>query len=344
MLDESITFTNETWRVYYQQVPSPIFVEYTRDHPKKFKQMEDFFQDLNKGDLPLFSWLDPAYVDLIDFPASDQVCRYAIFSLSLYVYMYTYNARYLCSDLFICFCVCVEKHPDHDVTNGEKLMKRVYESLRQSPVWEDTLLLIFYDEHGGFFDHVPPPWAVSPDGRVATDVSPPFNFTRYGIRIPAIAVSPYVKKGTVANRPDPSATSQYSHSSLPHTIRAQFAPDYPPFTNRDDIALTFEDILNLDYPRTDCPTQLPDVPPGYERRSSSLPRQGLQPVNDFQLNLAHSIAPFCAFLGFFFLGIYFTRKNTFLADKKVTSITYKTPKIKPNFRVFKNIPMFAGIE
>ncbi|ETO04294.1 Phosphoesterase family protein [Reticulomyxa filosa] len=258
MLDESVTFTNQTWRVYFEQSPSPIYVEYTRHHPTRFKQMADFYVDVSRGDLPIFtkkkkmticnSWLDPAYDDL---------------------------------------------HPDHDVTNGEKLMKRVYESLRQSPIWEDTLLLIFYDEHGGFFDHVPPPWAVSPDGRAATDVSPPFNFTRYGIRIPAIVVSPYVKKGTVANRPDPSATSQYSHSSLPHTIRAQFAPDYPPFTNRDDVALTFEDMLNLDYPRGDCPTQLPDVPPGYERHSSSLPRQGLQPVNDFQLNLAYSIAPLC---------------------------------------------------
>ncbi|ETO24632.1 Phosphoesterase family protein, partial [Reticulomyxa filosa] len=182
-------------------------------------------------------------------------------------------------------------HPDHDVRHGEQLMKRVYESLRQSPIWEDSLLLIFYDEHGGFFDHVPPPLAVSPDGRVATDVSPPFNFTRYGIRIPAVLVSPYISKGTLANRADPSSLSQYSHSSLPHTMREQFAPDYPPFNDREDIALTFENLLDLDYPRQDCPTKLPDVPSSPS--SFEMYPIGSQPVSDFQLNLAYSIAPLC---------------------------------------------------
>jgi len=215
--------------------------------------MEHFFIDLSSGNLPIFTWLDPAYANLADFKATDE-------------------------------------HPDHDVANGEKFMKRVYEEIRQSPIWEDTLLLIFYDEHGGFFDHVPPPWAVSPDGRVGKDVSPPFNFTRYGIRIPAILVSPYIKKGTVANRPDPSSLAQYSHSSLPHTMREQFAPDYPPFTDREMIALTIEDLLTLEYPRDDCPTKLPDVPPG---ASMSYYEQGMEPVSAFQRNLALSIAPLC---------------------------------------------------
>ncbi|ETO31587.1 phosphoesterase family protein [Reticulomyxa filosa] len=279
MLDETISFTNNTWRVYYEQAPSPIYVEYTRKFPRKFRQMETFFVDLNSGDLPLFSWLDPAYFALTDFPASDE-------------------------------------HPDHDVTNGEKLMKRVYESLRQSPVWEDSLLLIFYDEHGGFFDHgfflfflkkctfscvhfiplffslrsVPPPLAVSPDGRVAEDVYPPFNFTRYGIRVPAVLVSPYIQKGSVGDRPDPGSLSQYSHSSLPHTIREQFSPDYPPYNDREDIALTFEQMLNLEYPRDDCPTKLPDVPTG---QSPFLYDPKQQPVNSFQFNLANAIAPLC---------------------------------------------------
>jgi len=218
--------------------------------------METFFYDLQSGDLPVFSWLDPAYFDREKFPASDQ-------------------------------------HPDHDVTEGEKLMKRVYEAVRQSPIWEDTLLLIFYDEHGGFFDHVPPPVAVSPDGRVATDVDPPFNFTRYGIRIPAVLVSPYIAKGSVSNRPDPGSLSQYSHSSLPHTMREQFSPSYPPYNNREAISLTFEGMVNLDYPREDCPTKLPDVPSSLGAWSKMKFKRGAQPVNEFQLNLAYSLAPLC---------------------------------------------------
>ncbi len=82
-------------------------------------------------------------------------------------------------------------------------MKRVYETVRNSTLWNSTVVLIFYDEHGGFFDHIPPPLVPNPDGRNSTD--PPFNFTRLGIRIPAILISPYVQKGVVGKRPDPSS-------------------------------------------------------------------------------------------------------------------------------------------
>ncbi|ETO26375.1 phosphoesterase family protein [Reticulomyxa filosa] len=222
-----------------------------------------------------------------------------------------------------------QKHPDHDVTHGEKFLKRLYESLRQSPVWEDTLLLIFFDEHGGFFDHgkfsfflfflsicnllmrrkknkikcvnaflciVPPPLAVSPDGRAATDVTPPFNFTRYGLRIPAVLVSPYIEKGSISDRPDPESLSQYSHSSFVHTLREQFTPSYPPLTKRDEISLTFEQILSLDYPRQDCPTQLPDVPSNEQDLLALGLKEaayGAMPVNGFQISLASAIAPLC---------------------------------------------------
>jgi len=177
--------------------------------------------------LPLFSWLDPAYYNANDFPACDE-------------------------------------HPDHDVTDGEKLLKKIYEELRNSDIWEETLLMIFFDEHGGFFDHVPPPKAPSPDDIPAIDVQPPFFFNRVGVRIPMVMVSPYIQKGYVAPVPD-SQTSQYTHSSVVHTIREQFCPGFPAFTKRDTWSLTFEDVISLDEPRTDCPKTLPDVPNGFSR-------------------------------------------------------------------------------
>jgi len=255
MLDE--TYANsgsDAWRVYFQQVPSPITLDYTRTRPKQFRLIENFFMDVKSGNLPLFSWLDPGYIDLPDFPATDE-------------------------------------HPDHDVSRGDALLKDVYESLRVSSLWNESLLVILYDEHGGFFDHVPPPYAVSPDGILANDVTPPFNFSRYGLRVPAVFVSPYIQKGFVAARPDPKNSSQYSHSSLPHTLRTQFAPNFPPFNARENISLTFENILTLTTPRTDCPIILPEVP-GDPNPLYPFPR-GLQPITDFQLDLTHSIAPLC---------------------------------------------------
>jgi phospholipase C len=80
-------------------------------------------------------------------------------------------------------------------------------------VWEKTALIITYDEHGGFYDHVPPPTGVpNPDGLNATD--DPFDFTRLGVRVPAIVVSPWVKKGLCIF--SSSAHPPYVFSELPH--------------------------------------------------------------------------------------------------------------------------------
>jgi hypothetical protein len=76
-------------------------------------------------------------------------------------------------------------------------IKEIYETLRASPQWNQTLMVVTYDEHGGFFDHVPTPvdGVPSPDGIVGP---PPYNFTfdRLGVRVPAILISPWIEKGT----------------------------------------------------------------------------------------------------------------------------------------------------
>jgi len=148
----------------------------------RFRHFEKFSQDVKHGKLADYSWIDPRYYPTSSTPANDQ-------------------------------------HPDHSVAEGEKLIKHVYETLRSSQYWNETLLIITYDEHGGFYDHYPTPLNVpNPDGRIATN--PPFNFTRLGIRIPTIMISPWINKGILVKRPDgPNETSEYTHTSIAATLK-----------------------------------------------------------------------------------------------------------------------------
>jgi phospholipase C len=96
-----------------------------------------------------------------------------------------------------------DQHPPSDVLAGETLIKKVYAKLQgNTELWKRTLLIITYDEHGGFYDHVVPPTAVAPDGHT----NPKFDFKRLGIRVPTILVSPWV---------DPQVISEtFDHTSL----------------------------------------------------------------------------------------------------------------------------------
>ena len=90
-----------------------------------------------------------------------------------------------------------DDHPSHDVSEGQKLVKEVYEALRSSPQWNEILFIITYDEHGGFYDHVPTPLdgVPNPDGILGP---PPYNFefNRLGVRVPTFFISPWIEPGT----------------------------------------------------------------------------------------------------------------------------------------------------
>jgi phospholipase C len=137
-----------------------------------------------------------------------------------------------------------DQHPDHDVRNAEGLIRDVYEALLSNPdVWQKTVLLIVYDEHGGLYDHVVPPDCVSPDGLVSAN--PAFDFTRLGVRVPAVIVSPYVTPGTVDH-------TVYDHTSILATARKLFLPNWTDtfLTQRDKAANTFDGVLTLNQPRS----------------------------------------------------------------------------------------------
>jgi phospholipase C len=148
------------------------------------------------------------------------------------------------------------QHPFGDVRAGELLIKQVYETLVASPVWGQSLFVIVYDEHGGFYDHVAPPVAVPPGDTTPSGIKSKygFRFDQYGVRVPALFISPYIPKGTVIKaKPD----SQFDHSSIVRTLCDLW--DLEPLTNRDRSARSILPELNLtDAPRTDAIATLPD--------------------------------------------------------------------------------------
>ena len=135
---------------------------------------------------------------------------------------------------------------------GEKLIHDVYYALRDGPGWNDTLLLITYDEHGGNYDHVPPPWgATAPDKSVGEWN---FDFTRFGVRIPALLISPRIVPGTVFR----AKTGTIDHTSVLKTIELRWG--LAPLTERDKAAPSLGDVLTLTIPRTDDPITRGQVP------------------------------------------------------------------------------------
>jgi phospholipase C len=137
------------------------------------------------------------------------------------------------------------QHPNYDVALGEKLIYDTYYTLRNGPGWDDTLLLITYDEHGGNYDHVPPPsGAAKPDDTVGEFG---FDFKRFGVRIPALLISPRIQAGTVFR----ARRGTIDHTSVLKTIELRWGLN--PLTARDKAAPDLGDVLKLSTPRTDDP-------------------------------------------------------------------------------------------
>jgi phospholipase C len=149
-----------------------------------------------------------------------------------------------------------------DFSRADQLITDVYEALRGNPgLFERTLLLITYDEHGGLFDHVPPPTGVAaPGGQASLGArllrwfwyrkAAPFDFTMLGVRVPALVISPFVPAGTVSDQ-------IHDHASVPATLRALFAPNAEPLNARDAKAAPFHSLLTLPVARKGA--NLPDL-------------------------------------------------------------------------------------
>jgi phospholipase C len=139
------------------------------------------------------------------------------------------------------------QHPNYNVALGEEMIHDVYYALRNRPNWNQTLFIITYDEHGGCFDHVPPPQgAVPPDNSVGEDS---FDFKRFGPRVPTVLVSPLIEAGTVFRVP--AGAMPLDHTSILKTIETRWG--LSSLTARDAAAPDVSAALTLTTPRTDDP-------------------------------------------------------------------------------------------
>jgi phospholipase C len=172
---DRLTEMQINWKVYFHDIPQSWVLKQMRapHNAAQYFYIRQFFEDARNApeDFPQFSLIEPDYMG--------------------------YNEN--------------DDHPPHDIMKAEKLIADVYNALRgNEELWKSTLLVVFYDEHGGFYDHVEPPPAVPPDDHVARYPGRRgpnlFQFDRLGVRVPAILASPWVKAGVI--------NAQFDHTSL----------------------------------------------------------------------------------------------------------------------------------
>jgi phospholipase C len=231
---DSLSKASVDWRIYYHDIPQTLSLVGQRKYFfSKYELFGDAFQrDCRNGLLPPYSFIEPRYFNRGDDRANDQ-------------------------------------HPIHGVVAGELLLAQVYEAVRASPQWNDIMLIVTWDEHGGFYDHAPPEAATPPD-----NYTQHFDFASYGVRVPAVVVSPLMPRNTISN-------DTYDHSSIPATVRSVFAlPES--LTQRDYHANMLDGLCSVPTPRSDTPTTLPRpvVAPG-----QSLPASDDRAPNDLQHDL-----------------------------------------------------------
>jgi phospholipase C len=175
-----------------------------------------------------------------------------------------------------------DQHPPHDVNAGESFLHAIWSAVSTSPAWNRTLLLITYDEHGGCYDHrLPPAGAAAPD-RGSSPGDQGFAFTRFGVRVPAVLVSPCIAPGTVF-RSDTKAP--YDHTSILATLRdwLGIGPASMLPSARIGAAPTLAQVLTLETPRTDLPAiSAPAM--------SIVPTPLTTPPNDLQKSLVSGAA------------------------------------------------------
>jgi phospholipase C len=211
---DRLSDANINWRIYHDGIPQSIVLTRLLTRYLTFRGyavMQDFFDAAagDAADFPEYAFIEPCYF------GNDEN----------------------------------DQHPPADVRRGDKLIADVYNAIRaKKELWESTLLLITCDEHGGFFDHVPPPATVAPDAHTAE-----WTFDRLGLRVPAILVSPWVAKGVIKTVFDHTSLLRYlcdKWNLEPLGLRMQ--PDAG-----DARANTFAaELTKLQAPRRDTPEVL----------------------------------------------------------------------------------------
>lgn len=242
------------WKVYYDAedvIPITAVIHYPRLKnflPTNFFQMATFFSDVQKGTLPRYSFIEPRM-----FRDHNDQHPPAIVGSTL-------------------------QHSS--VLAGEVLIHEIYEAIRNSCSergnnFSNTLFVITYDEHGGCYDHVPPP-IVSPPNPQQPEGQMGFRFDRLGIRVPAILISSYINPGTVYSSP-------LHHNSMIKTMSMKW--DLGSLTDRDGTAPDFADVFTRTKARTQ--SEWPQTTP---RPVSKTVGDSLQlPLNQLQTSIFKTV-------------------------------------------------------
>jgi len=205
------------WIEFFSDLPfSLIFRTLAQDaeYTARMRTLVEFANLAKAGDLPSVTWIDPNYQDVPDGISKAN-----------------------------------DDHPPGDVCLSQQLIAGIYQTLSSSPAWTKTLLLITYDEHGGFYDHVTPPGTPSAPGAPPAPGGPPDDnpsLTRYGVRVPAFVVSPWAQPKYVSKE-------TYDHTSILATILRRFcvgpAGSAPSMGARTDHASDVGSLLSADSPQ-----------------------------------------------------------------------------------------------
>ena len=232
------------WAVYFDDrqlisltgfIHAPVLEKYWKTN---FRTMTQFFQDVDRGELPAYAFIEPRLVyDHNDMhpPAGVRFAKTVV------------DGDYITGGAI------------SDVRAGDQFLHTVYSAIRSSNNEKgsnatNTMLLATFDEHGGIHDHVPPGPATPPEGLVDTEMG--FRFDRLGVRVPAIAISAYTARNTIIN-------DEMHHAAVIATLSKKYG--LRNLTARDRGARTIDNAINLSRPRQ--PQDWPDTYPQYVPRN-----------------------------------------------------------------------------
>lgn len=213
-----------SWRNYFTDLPqTAIIPSIMQKYPTNLATIAQFYVDCAAGTLPAVSFVDPEFGALSEVGST---LKNVPGLEALGAKLETIGGS--------------EEDPQ-DMSYGESWAYSIVNAVLHSPAWPRTLLVYTYDEHGGYYDHVPPPAAIAPDS-IPPQLGPedvPGGYDIYGPRVPTIVASPYAKPNAVANQ-------VYDHTSVLATIEAKW--NLPALTYRDANASTVAKFLDLASP------------------------------------------------------------------------------------------------
>jgi phospholipase C len=222
-----------SFKEYFTDLPdSAIIPTNLERYPANFTSIAEFFVDCALGTLPAVSFVDTemGLASVIGAPLNNYLKALP---------------RPLSGDLAKVLQLIESQAEDEenpgDMALGEEAVARIVEAVLHSPVWPRTLLIWNYDEHGGYYDHVPPPTAIMPDA-IPPSLSPgqvQGAYNLYGVRVPNAVVSPY-------SRPHGVTNVVHDHTSVIATIANKW--NLPALTWRDANAWDLTDYLDLNAP------------------------------------------------------------------------------------------------